>query len=140
MGKIYKLGEGAFKGIEDKRDLENLGYITGKKALELVKSYLCNNCVDREGIEKYKKYSKMLSDNLDKVQAINWLREKVIRINELIFDYVNKHPESKGMGTTLVMAVLTTGHIIAILQIKEQGCMNAMVARAKVWDLISLHG
>ena len=50
--------------------------------------------------------------NLDKVQAINWLREKVIRINELIFEYVDKHPESKGMGTTLVVAIVTKNYIL----------------------------
>ena len=50
--------------------------------------------------------------NLDKVKAINWIREKVVRINELIFDYVDKHPESKGMGTTLVICIITKSYIL----------------------------
>ena len=50
--------------------------------------------------------------NLDKLGAINWLREKVVRINNLIFDYVEKHPESKGMGTTLVLSIITKDYIL----------------------------
>jgi protein phosphatase len=51
-------------------------------------------------------------NNLDKVKAINWIREKVVRINELIFDYVGKHPESRGMGTTLVICIITKSYIL----------------------------
>lgn len=50
--------------------------------------------------------------DFDKVKAVNWLREKVVRINELIFEYVNKHPESKGMGTTLVVCLITKTYIL----------------------------
>jgi len=59
--------------------------------------------------------SKMFNDNflnLEKVQAVNWLRDTVIEINELIFDYVSKHPESKGMGTTLVVALVTKDYVL----------------------------
>ena len=38
--------------------------------------------------------------NMEKVKAVNWLRESVLDINELIFSYVKDHPESRGMGTT----------------------------------------
>ncbi len=59
--------------------------------------------------------SKMFNDNflnLEKVQAVNWLRDTVIEINDLIFDYASKHPESKGMGTTLVVALVTSKYVL----------------------------
>ena len=59
--------------------------------------------------------SKMFNDNflnLEKVQAVNWLRDTVIEINDLIFDYADKHPESKGMGTTLVVALVTSKYVL----------------------------
>ncbi len=45
--------------------------------------------------------------NMTKVDAVNWIRDAVNEINTLIFQHEGKHPESKGMGTTLVMAILT---------------------------------
>lgn len=51
-------------------------------------------------------------DGLDKVKAVNWLREAVVDINELIFNYVKDHPESRGMGTTLVVAIITKNYIL----------------------------
>lgn len=59
--------------------------------------------------------AKMFNDNfsnLEKVQAVNWLRDTVIEINELIFDYADKNPESKGMGTTLVVALVTKDYVL----------------------------
>ena len=59
--------------------------------------------------------SKMFKDNflnMEKVQAVNWLRDTVIEINDLIFDYAKEHPESKGMGTTLVVALVTEEYIL----------------------------
>lgn len=75
------------------------GHSAGEIASSLAVDYLVNSFNDN-------------FYNLDKVQAINWLREKVIRINELIFEYVDKHPESKGMGTTLVVAIVTKNYIL----------------------------
>ncbi len=75
------------------------GHSAGEVASSLAIDYLVNS----------------FNDNfvgLDKVKAINWIREKVVRINELIFDYVDKHPESKGMGTTLVIAIVTSDYIL----------------------------
>lgn len=45
--------------------------------------------------------------HMTKVDAVNWIRDAVNEINQLIFKHEATHPESKGMGTTLVMAVLT---------------------------------
>lgn len=75
------------------------GHSAGEIASSLAIDYLINSFNDN-------------FDKLDKVQAVNWIREKVVRINELIFEYVNKHPESKGMGTTLVIAIVTNNYIL----------------------------
>ena len=50
--------------------------------------------------------------NLSKQEAVDWLREAVTEINTLIFDHVKTHPESKGMGTTLVVAILTKEYLL----------------------------
>jgi Serine/threonine protein phosphatase len=50
--------------------------------------------------------------NMEKVKAVNWLREMAADINELIFSYVDDHPESKGMGTTLVVALVTKDYVL----------------------------
>ena len=44
---------------------------------------------------------------MGKVAAVNWIRDTVNEINSLIFQHEKTHPESKGMGTTLVLAILT---------------------------------
>ena len=51
-------------------------------------------------------------NNLNKDEAIKWLRDSVKNINSLIFKYANDHPESKGMGTTLVTAIVTKDYIL----------------------------
>lgn len=50
--------------------------------------------------------------NMSKVDAVNWIRNSVDEINTLIFQHEKNHPESKGMGTTLVMAVLTNDYLL----------------------------
>ena len=50
--------------------------------------------------------------NMSKVDAVNWIRDSVDEINTLIFQHEKSHPESKGMGTTLVMAVLTKDYLL----------------------------
>lgn len=47
-----------------------------------------------------------------KVEAVNWIKETVDEINKLIFEHESTHPESKGMGTTLVMAILTNKYLL----------------------------
>ena len=47
-----------------------------------------------------------------KEEAIDWLRKKVTEINDEIFNHTKKHPESKGMGTTLVVAIKTDDYIL----------------------------
>lgn len=50
--------------------------------------------------------------SLSKQEAIDWLKETVKEINSLIFRYAQDHPESKGMGTTLVLALVTKEYIL----------------------------
>lgn len=50
--------------------------------------------------------------NMEKSKAVNWIREMATEVNELIFSYANEHPESKGMGTTLVMAIVTKDYVL----------------------------
>ena len=47
-----------------------------------------------------------------KDNAIDWLRQIVKEINDKIFEYAEKNPESKGLGTTLVIAVKTEDYIL----------------------------
>lgn len=47
-----------------------------------------------------------------KEEGIDWLRKIVKEINEKIFEYTSIHPESKGMGTTLVTAIKTDDYIL----------------------------
>lgn len=42
-----------------------------------------------------------------KMDAVSWLKYNVNEINHKIFKYTDEHPESKGMGATLVVAILT---------------------------------
>ncbi len=50
--------------------------------------------------------------NMSKVDAVNWIRDVVDEGKTLIFQYEKSHPESKGMGTTLVMAILTKDYLL----------------------------
>lgn len=50
--------------------------------------------------------------NMTKEDAIKWLRDTVTEINGLIFHYVKEHPESKGMGTTLVCSIVAHDYIL----------------------------
>ena len=49
---------------------------------------------------------------MSKVDAVNWIRDSVNEINSLIFKHEKTHPESKGMGTTLVLAILTKNYLL----------------------------
>ena len=53
------------------------------------------------------KHFKETFRDMSKVDAVNWIRDAVDEVNTLIFQHEKTHPESKGMGTTLVMAILT---------------------------------
>lgn len=48
----------------------------------------------------------------NKEDAINWIQTTVSEANVEIFKYVTEHPESQGMGTTIVLAVLTPAFLL----------------------------
>ena len=50
--------------------------------------------------------------NMSKVDAVNWIRDAVDEINMKIFQHEKTHPESKGMGTTLVLSVITKDYLL----------------------------
>ena len=47
-----------------------------------------------------------------KVDAVNWLNDNVNEINKQILDYGEKNENSKGLGTTIVTAIITKEYII----------------------------
>lgn len=50
---------------------------------------------------------KEISSVGNKEDAINWIQEIVKEANALIYKYVSMHKESAGMGTTMVVAILS---------------------------------
>ena len=50
--------------------------------------------------------------NLTKSEAINWINECVTNINMEIFKHEKNNPDSVGMGTTLVLAILTKDYLL----------------------------
>jgi serine/threonine protein phosphatase PrpC len=47
-----------------------------------------------------------------KSDTVDWLRKNVNEINHKIFQYTDNHGESKGMGATLVVAILTKDFLL----------------------------
>lgn len=47
-----------------------------------------------------------------KLDAVNWLRDNINEINEGILKYAEENPDSKGLGTTAVIALLTKEYLI----------------------------
>ena len=55
---------------------------------------------------------KSISSVGNKEDAINWIQSTVSEANVAIFKYVQSHPESQGMGTTLVLSILTPSFLL----------------------------
>jgi protein phosphatase len=55
---------------------------------------------------------KSISSVGNKDDAINWIQSTVSEANVEIFKYVKEHPESAGMGTTVVLAILTSKFLL----------------------------
>ena len=49
-----------------------------------------------------------------KMDAVKWLKENVDEVNESILKYGEEHTESMGLGTTVVMALLTKDFLIFV--------------------------
>lgn len=55
---------------------------------------------------------KSISSIGNKEDAINWIQSTVSEANVAIFKYVSEHKESEGMGTTIVLAILTPSFLL----------------------------
>ena len=75
----------------------------GHKAGEVASSIVVNGLT-----EKFKN----LETVGDKESAVSWIRENVSLLNDDIFKYTDEFPESKGMGTTIVLAIVTDKYIL----------------------------
>ncbi len=75
------------------------GHKAGEVASSLAISYLSNRFMES--------FFKM-----NKAGAVEWIKTCVNEINGQIFKYTEENPESKGMGTTLVMAIITDEYIL----------------------------
>lgn len=58
-----------------------------------------------------KRFAEMSSIG-SKLDAINWMNDNINEINKNIIDYTKENPDSMGMGTTTVMALLTDDYLI----------------------------
>lgn len=74
--------------------------------------HLCGEVASSIAITHIGKRFKELSSIGNKEDAINWIKDVVSEINVLIFKHTEEHPESKGMGTTFVVAVLTNEFLL----------------------------
>ena len=55
---------------------------------------------------------KSISSVGNKEDAINWMQGTVSEANVEIFKYVSNHPESVGMGTTIVIVIMTPAFLL----------------------------
>ena len=75
----------------------------GHKAGEVASSITINHLTEN--------FNKLESIG-DKAAAVNWIRQAAEDINNEIFDYTASHPESKGMGSTLVLVIYTKDYLL----------------------------
>ena len=75
----------------------------GHKAGEIASSIVVNGLTDK---------FKVLETIGEKQNAVNWIRQNVVELNDAIFKYTDEFQESKGMGTTLVLAIVTKDYIL----------------------------
>lgn len=75
------------------------GHKAGEIASSIAIDYIEESIADKETIGT-------------KDEAIEWLRQIVKEINKQIFTYAKENPESKGLGTTLVIAIKTEDYIL----------------------------
>ena len=75
----------------------------GHKAGEIASSIVVNGLTDK---------FKNLDTIGEKQDAVNWIRENVATLNDAIFKYTDEFKESKGMGTTLVLSIVTNDYVL----------------------------
>jgi protein phosphatase len=74
--------------------------------------HLCGEVASSIAISHIGNCFKSLNSIGSKEAAMNWIKEVVSEANALIFKYTDEHPESVGMGTTLVLAVSTKDFLL----------------------------
>ena len=75
----------------------------GHKAGEVASSIVVNGFTEE---------FKNLEDIGTKEEAVSWIRKNASKLNDAIFKYTDEFPASKGMGTTLVLSVITDDYIL----------------------------
>lgn len=75
----------------------------GHKAGEVASSIVVNGLTDD---------FKNMSSIGKKEDAVAWIRQKASELNDAIFKYTDEFPESKGMGTTMVLSIITDEYIL----------------------------
>ena len=91
------------KNINDEILLAVADGMGGHKGGEIASSIAINNVA--------KRFSEISSVG-DKEDAIAWIQDIVREANAAIYKYTAEHPESQGMGTTLVLAILTHNFLL----------------------------
>lgn len=105
-GKVREHNEDSVTILKNKKDEYLLAVadgMGGHKAGEVASSMAVNHLT-----ESFNKLDTMG----DKKTCVEWIRTNVNEINEEIFEYTKNHPESKGMGSTLVMAIYTKDYLL----------------------------
>ena len=69
--------------------------------------HLCGEVASAIAITHIAERFKKISSIGNKDDAENWIQMAVSEINAKIYKYTEEHPESLGMGTTFVCAILT---------------------------------
>lgn len=91
------------KNVNDEYLLAVADGMGGHKAGEVASSITINHLTEN--------FNKLESIG-DKASAVNFIRKEVEEINDEIFEYTASHPESKGMGSTLVLAIYTKDYLL----------------------------
>lgn len=74
--------------------------------------HLCGEVASSIAIKHVAERFKKISSIGNKIDAENWIQMAVSEVNALIYKYTEDHPESKGMGTTFVCAILTKDFLL----------------------------
>jgi protein phosphatase len=74
--------------------------------------HLCGEVASSIAITHIADRFKKISSIGNKEDAINWIQAIVSEINALIYKHTEEHPESLGMGTTFVCAILTKDFLL----------------------------
>ena len=105
-GKVRERNEDSVNIVSNLQDEKLLivadgmgGHKNGEIASHIALDLIC---------DRFKKTSSI--GNME--DAINWIQSTVSEANMEIFRYVAEHPESEGMGTTIVLSVLTPAFLL----------------------------